>query len=130
MSSIGQSIVMALTVTANKYASSNLQAVAYRKKDPKSPANSAAAATRRGLLLSSLAAAAASLPDSRTLLLQKYLKKTEENRERNDKERLESYYKRNYKDYFELVEGTIKAKQQDQVSDTEKAILDWLKSNK
>lgn len=103
---------MALTVTVNKYASSNLQAVAYRKKDPKSPANPAAAATRRGLLLSSLAAAAAasssSLSDSRTLLLQsnllslscflflflshswivspEYRKKSEENREKNDKE--------------------------------------------
>lgn len=110
MSSIGQSIVMALTVTVNKYASSNLQAVAYRKKDPKSPANPAAAATRRGLLLSSLAAAASSssLSDSRTLLLQsnllslscflflflshswivspEYRKKSEENREKNDKE--------------------------------------------
>ncbi|XP_028767753.1 uncharacterized protein LOC114725403 isoform X1 [Neltuma alba] len=130
MSSIGQSILMALTVTVNKYASSNLQAVSHRKH-PKSPPNSAVTTSRRGLLLSSLAAASLTdqVPDSRTLLLKKYLKKSEENRDKNDKERLESYYKRNYKDYFELVEGTLKAKQQDQLSDTEKGILDWLKSN-
>ncbi|XP_028767701.1 uncharacterized protein LOC114725367 isoform X1 [Neltuma alba] len=121
MSSIGQSILMALTVTVNKYASSNLQAVSHRKH-PKSPPNSAVTTSRRGLLLSSLAAASLTdqVPDSRTLLLKKYLKKSEENRDKNDKERLESYYKRNYKDYFELVEGTLKAKQQDQLSDTEK----------
>lgn len=44
-------------------------------------------------------------------------------------QRIESYYKRNYKDYFELVEGTLKGKQ-GQLSDTEKGILDWLKANR
>lgn len=44
-------------------------------------------------------------------------------------QRLESYYKRNYKDYFELMEGTLKAKN-GELSDTEKGILDWLQSNK
>ncbi|XP_054779368.1 uncharacterized protein LOC129287203 [Prosopis cineraria] len=120
--SIGQNTLMAQTVTVNKFASSNLQAVPHTTKPPNPNLS------RRALLLSSLVAT--SLPDSRTLLLQKYLKKSEENREKNDKERLESYYKRNYKDYFELVEGSLRAKQQDKLSDTEKGILDWLKSNK
>lgn len=126
MSSIGQSIVMALTVRVNKYyASSNLQAV-HRKK-PKSPNYSNVG--RRGLLLSTLIATSQQVPDSRTELLQstlnflhlfsflcltsiylylyfflkfwwsclltklftlkilsEYLKKSEENKEKNDKE--------------------------------------------
>ncbi|RYR37333.1 hypothetical protein Ahy_A09g042237 [Arachis hypogaea] len=64
------------------------------------------------------------------LLLSEYLKKSEENKDKNDKERLESYYKRNYKDYFDLMEGTLRAKNDEQLSDTEKGILDWLQRNK
>ncbi|KAF1860876.1 hypothetical protein Lal_00000290 [Lupinus albus] len=80
---------------------------------------------RRGLFLSTLIATT-QLPDSRTQLLQKYLKKSEENKEKNDKERLESYYKRNYKDYFESMEGTLNGKD-GQLSETEKGIQDWLR---
>jgi hypothetical protein len=43
-------------------------------------------------------------------------------------QRLESYYKRNYKDYFEFVEGTLKEKKE--LSESEKGILDWLQKNK
>lgn len=118
MSSIGQSILMALTVTVNKYASSNVQAV-HRKQPTLSSiaTNTNVDFGRRGLLLST-AIAATQVPDSRTELLKsmhnscfvlivvyvlvvllansnnvvvmklssEYLKKTEENKEKNDKE--------------------------------------------
>ncbi|KAL5561396.1 hypothetical protein UlMin_031143 [Ulmus minor] len=126
MSSIGQSILMAITVTVNKYASSNVQAV-HGKRKRRSRANTTDIA-RRGILLSTLVAALQAT-DSRTELIQKYLKKSEENKAKNDKERLDSYYKRNYKDYFEFEGEYLKAKQ-GELSEAEKGILDWLKSNK
>ena len=43
--------------------------------------------------------------------------------------RLDSYYKRNYKDYFGLLEGTLKQKKE-QLSESEKGILEWLEKNK
>jgi hypothetical protein len=43
-------------------------------------------------------------------------------------QRLESYYKRNYKDYFEFVEGSLKGKEE--LSESEKGIHDWLQNNK
>lgn len=46
------------------------------------------------------------------------------------KQRLDSYYKRNYKDYFEFVEGSIKGKTEAELSESEKRILEWLKANK
>ncbi|XP_074314567.1 uncharacterized protein LOC141649786 [Silene latifolia] len=93
-------------------------------------------AGRRGLLLSSTAttivaaALAVESNDSQTALLQKYLKKSEENKEKNDKERLDNYYKRNYKDYFGFVEGTLRAKDEKELSESEKGILEWLDKNK
>ncbi|XP_030944052.1 uncharacterized protein LOC126707160 [Quercus robur] len=132
MSSIGQSILMALTVTVNKYASSNVQAVhrSERKRPTSTNTNSTSTdIARRGLLLSTVLAAT-QITDSRTELLQKYLKKSDENKTKNDKERLDSYYKRNYKDYFEFVEGSLKGKEGQQLTESEKGILDWLKSNK
>ncbi|GAB2268094.1 hypothetical protein Dimus_003072 [Dionaea muscipula] len=77
---------------------------------------------RRGLLLSVplLAAATEADDSSRTRLLEKYLKKSQENKAKNDKERLESYYKRNYKDYFDFVEGSVKGKKD--LSESEKAL--------
>lgn len=44
-------------------------------------------------------------------------------------QRQESYYKRNYKDYFELLEGSLKGKTE-QLSESEKGILEWLERNK
>ncbi|KAL2928594.1 Photosystem I reaction center subunit N chloroplastic [Bienertia sinuspersici] len=89
---------------------------------------------RRRLLLSSTAAtllaAETTDADSRTALLQKYLKRTEENKAKNDKERLDGYYKRNYKDYFGFVEGNLKSKDKEQLSESERGILDWLEKNK
>ncbi|OMO73851.1 hypothetical protein CCACVL1_17106 [Corchorus capsularis] len=141
---------MALTVTVNQFASSNVHAV-HRKqaKSPPPPPHPKStslkqvesAATphshshsdlrhgRRALILSAVAAAP-QLSDSGTELLKKYLKKSEENKAKNDKERMENYYKRNYKDYFEFVEGTIKGKSEEQLTESEKGILDWLKANK
>ncbi|KAF3973268.1 hypothetical protein ACB098_07G086400 [Castanea mollissima] len=134
MSSIGQSILMALTVTVNKYASSNVQAVhrSERKRPTSTSTNTNSTSTdiaRRGLLLSTVLAAT-QITDSRTELLQKYLKKSDENKAKNDKERLDSYYKRNYKDYFEFVEGSLNGKEGQQLTESEKGILDWLKRNK
>ncbi|XP_062089155.1 uncharacterized protein LOC133795715 [Humulus lupulus] len=127
MSSIGQSILMALTVTMNKYASSNVQAVhRKRKKTPTTTLHDIHG--RRGLLLSTVVAAL-QVTDSKTQLLQKYLKKTEENKAKNDKERMDSYYKRNYKDYFQLVQGTMRGKD-GEISEAEKGILEWLQKNK
>nr|GEV51241.1 photosystem I reaction centre subunit N protein [Tanacetum cinerariifolium] len=80
---------------------------------------------RRLLLLSTVVAAAT---DSKTQLLQKYLKKSQENKTKNDKERLDSYYKRNYKDYFAFEEGTLRNKKD--LTEAEKGILDWLEANK
>ncbi|XP_021776162.1 uncharacterized protein LOC110739988 [Chenopodium quinoa] len=92
-------------------------------------------AGRRRLLLSStaatlLAVAATDANDSRTALLQKYLKKSEENKAKNDKERMDDYYRRNYKDYFGFVEGTLRAKDKEQLSESERGILEWLDKNK
>ncbi|KAA8545760.1 hypothetical protein F0562_020789 [Nyssa sinensis] len=83
---------------------------------------------RKGLLVSTMTAAS-QVNDSRTELLQKYLKKSEENKAKNDKERLDSYYKQTYKDYFDFVEGSLKGKKE-QLSESEQGILDWLKRNK
>nr|AFK36578.1 unknown [Lotus japonicus] len=132
MSSVGQSILMALTVTVNKYAPSNLQAV-HRTQEKAGNQTTPTLSTngevgRRGLILST-AIATTQVPESRTQLLKKYQKKSEENKEKNGKERLDSYYKRNYKDYFELMEGTLKGKD-GELSETEKGIRDWLQSNK
>ncbi|KAK7817867.1 uncharacterized protein LOC112026443 [Quercus suber] len=132
MSSIGQSILMALTATVNKYASSNVQAVhrSERKRPTSTNTNSTSTdIARRGLLLSTVLAAT-QITDSRTELLQKYLKKSDENKTKNNKERLDSYYKRNYKDYFEFVEGSLNGKEGQQLTESEKGILDWLKRNK
>ncbi|GMN37922.1 hypothetical protein TIFTF001_007207 [Ficus carica] len=127
MSSISQSILMALTVTVNKYASSNVQAVHRNKKRP--PTTTATADFGRRVLFLSTVVAALQVSDSRTELLKKFLKKSEENKAKNDKERLDSYYKRNYKDYFESMDGTFGEKD-GQLSEAEKGIRDWLQSNK
>lgn len=45
-------------------------------------------------------------------------------------QRLDGYYKRNYKDYFGFAEGSLKAKDKEQLSESERGILDWLEKNK
>ena len=66
MSSIGQSILMALTVTVNKYNSSNVQAVRRKRKRPLT--NTSSDFGKRTLLLSTVVAAL-QVPESRTQLL-------------------------------------------------------------
>ncbi|EOA37196.1 hypothetical protein CARUB_v10010637mg [Capsella rubella] len=129
MSSIGQSILMALTVTVNKYASSSVQSVRRNESKRDSLTTQTADLGRRNVIFSSTSFIAAALTTS-DQLLQKYLKKSEENKSKNDKERLDSYYKRNYRDYFEFVEGSTKGKTEAELSESEKQILEWLKANK
>ncbi|OWM64779.1 hypothetical protein CDL15_Pgr028496 [Punica granatum] len=134
---------MAFTATVNKLASSNARAVPRggggrgrgrgredRRRTNPNRSSSATDFGRRCLLLAASVVAAPQPTDSRTELLKRYLKKSEDNRAKNDKERLESYYKRNYKDYFDFVEGSLKGKNEQQLSESEKGILDWLKTNK
>ncbi|KDP44522.1 hypothetical protein JCGZ_16355 [Jatropha curcas] len=123
---------MALTVTVNKFASSNVHAVQRRetKRSSATTTPPSSAFGRRGIFFSTLVAAYPVATDSKTELLNKYLKKSEENKTKNDKERLDSYYKRNYKDYFDYVEGSLRGKKEQDLSESEKSILDWLKNNK
>ncbi|KAI0525286.1 hypothetical protein KFK09_004679 [Dendrobium nobile] len=60
----------------------------------------------------------------------KYQKRSRENKAKYDKERLDDYYNRNYKDYFEFVEGSSKGKSEDLLSESEKGIREWLQRNK
>ncbi|KAL2541507.1 Photosystem I reaction centre subunit N [Abeliophyllum distichum] len=80
------------------------------------------------ILVSTVTTTAALVADSKTQLLDKYLKKSQENKAKNDKERLDSYYKRNYKDYFGLLEGSLR--QKTDLTESEKGILEWLERNK
>ncbi|XP_049403204.1 uncharacterized protein LOC125866872 [Solanum stenotomum] len=83
---------------------------------------------RRELLFSTIIAIV-QVNDSQTELLKRYLKKSEENKTKNDKERLDSYYKRNYRDYFGYFEGNLKDKKEE-LTESEQGILDWLEKNK
>ncbi|MCD7447207.1 hypothetical protein HAX54_026326 [Datura stramonium] len=84
---------------------------------------------RRELLFSTVLIAIVQVNDSQTELLKRYLKKSEENKAKNDKERLDSYYKRNYRDYFGYLEGTLKQKKEE-LTESEQGILDWIEKNK
>ncbi|KAF5937049.1 hypothetical protein HYC85_024555 [Camellia sinensis] len=127
---------MAVRATVSKFASSNVSS-AERRDDGRARTTTTTTRGRRlmtemgrrGILLSTVVAASSQVNDSKTDLLQKYLKKSEENKAKNDKERLDSYYKRNYRDYFGFVEGSLKGKKEE-LSESEKGILDWLQTNK
>uniref|UniRef100_A0ACD5X753 Uncharacterized protein n=1 Tax=Avena sativa TaxID=4498 RepID=A0ACD5X753_AVESA len=87
--------------------------------------------SRRCLL--TLLASAAAVPEageSRKALLQDYVKRSKENKEKNDKERLDDFYKRNYKDYFGFIEGSVREKKVEELTESEKGILAWLDKNK
>ncbi|KAL6637783.1 hypothetical protein ACP70R_025355 [Stipagrostis hirtigluma subsp. patula] len=87
--------------------------------------------SRRCLI--TLLTSTAAIPDgseSRKALLREYLKKSKDNKEKNDKERLDDYYKRNYKDYFGLIEGPAREKNEEDRTESEKRILEWLDKNK
>ncbi|PWZ57553.1 hypothetical protein Zm00014a_039340 [Zea mays] len=87
--------------------------------------------SRRCLL--TLLTSTAAIPggsESRKALLQEYLKKSKENKEKNDKERLDDYNKRNYRDYFGLIEGQVREKTEEERTESEKRILEWLDKNR
>eukprot|EP00879_Flechtneria_rotunda_P024957 GHRR01026485.1.p1 GENE.GHRR01026485.1~~GHRR01026485.1.p1 ORF type:complete len:117 (+),score=27.91 GHRR01026485.1:159-509(+) len=63
--------------------------------------------------------------------IQELLRRSREKKEQRDKERLQDYYKRNFKDYFEFEGGSIRAgKARGIQPDTQQAILQWLELNK
>ena len=45
-------------------------------------------------------------------------------------QRLDDYYKRNYMDYFGLIEGSAREKKEEDRTESEKRILEWLDKNK
>jgi len=45
-------------------------------------------------------------------------------------QRLDDYYKRNYKDYFGRIEGPAREKKEEERTESEKRILEWLDKNK
>jgi hypothetical protein len=56
------------------------------------------------------------------------LERSRANKAKNDKERLDDFYKRNYKEYFEFVEGSVRNKKE--LSEAEKSIVEWLAKHK
>lgn len=87
---------------------------------------------RRGILQVAVVIAVA-VPEagsSRLALLQEYLERSKKNKAKYDKERLDDYYKRNYKEYFDLVGGAVERKKEEDLSEAEKGIREWLRRNK
>eukprot|EP00249_Psilotum_nudum_P009050 c21675_g1_i1 orf=224-646(+) len=66
-------------------------------------------------------------PPAGSQLVESLLEKTRMNKAKYDRQRLDDYYRRNYKDYFEYVEGSIRNKSEP--SEVEKGIMEWLKKN-
>ena len=59
------------------------------------------------------------------------LKRTEEMREQRYKERLDDYYRRNFKEYFDFEGGNARAGKARGLSDqTQREIQEWLEANK
>eukprot|EP00271_Cylindrocystis_brebissonii_P014371 TRINITY_DN3570_c0_g1_i1.p1 TRINITY_DN3570_c0_g1~~TRINITY_DN3570_c0_g1_i1.p1 ORF type:complete len:159 (+),score=14.57 TRINITY_DN3570_c0_g1_i1:48-524(+) len=95
---------------------------------------------RRGLLTFSISAAmctlSASVLDASceaaeepavNPLVAKLLEQSRANKEKNDRQRLDDYTKRNYGDYFKFMEGSIR---REGASENDKKILEWLERNK
>jgi hypothetical protein len=45
-------------------------------------------------------------------------------------QRRDEVYKRNYKDYFGFMEGPVREKKEEDLTESEKGILAWLDKNK
>ena len=62
--------------------------------------------------------------------IQELLAKTAAKKDERTQERLNDYYKRNFKDYFEFEAGSIRAGKARGISDeSQQAILQWLERN-
>lgn len=69
--------------------------------------------------------------DATSPFVQSLLKRTEENRDKYAKERLQDYYKRNFKEYFEFESSNAKVGRARGLSpETQEAIAQWLEKNK
>ncbi|PNW86429.1 hypothetical protein CHLRE_02g086100v5 [Chlamydomonas reinhardtii] len=69
--------------------------------------------------------------DATSPFVQELLKRSNENRERYQKERLQDYYRRNFKEYFEFEGSTAKVGKARGLSpETQQAIAKWLEENK
>ncbi|XP_059653040.1 uncharacterized protein LOC132300105 isoform X3 [Cornus florida] len=76
---------MSLTATVSKFASCNVPVDGRRERKSRTTTGLMEIG-RRGLLLSSTVIAASQVNDSKTELLNRYRKKSEENKAKNDKE--------------------------------------------
>ncbi|GLC36628.1 hypothetical protein PLESTM_000482700 [Pleodorina starrii] len=113
---------------------------------PTQPAETAQPhALRAALVLAAAAVTMASAPsalarmelpnkevdDATSPFVQKLLKRSEENRERYQKERLQDYYRRNFKEYFEFEASSAKvARARGLSTESQEAIAKWLEENK
>eukprot|EP00475_Leptophrys_vorax_P007145 TRINITY_DN1452_c0_g1_i3.p1 TRINITY_DN1452_c0_g1~~TRINITY_DN1452_c0_g1_i3.p1 ORF type:complete len:189 (+),score=0.65 TRINITY_DN1452_c0_g1_i3:42-569(+) len=71
--------------------------------------------------------------DPENPLIKELLQRSQANKAKYDEERLNDYYRRNFKDYFEFVGGTLQSKARsnpDRLSANDKLILKWLEDNK
>ncbi|GAX73170.1 hypothetical protein CEUSTIGMA_g623.t1 [Chlamydomonas eustigma] len=69
--------------------------------------------------------------DSESPFIQELLRRTAEKKEERKKERLDDYYRRNFKDYFEWEAGSALAGRARGISEgTSSKILKWLDENK
>ncbi|KAL2641487.1 hypothetical protein R1flu_009074 [Riccia fluitans] len=69
-------------------------------------------------------------PAEGNALIRKLLARSKANKEKNDKARLDDYYRRNFKEYFEFIEGTVRRKKAEDLTEAEKGIIEWLKTNR
>ncbi|CAM6126614.1 unnamed protein product [Calypogeia fissa] len=68
-------------------------------------------------------------PPKAKTLTERLLERSKANKAKYDQERLDAYYRRNFKDYFEFLKGSILNKDQEKLTETEKGILSWLEKN-
>lgn len=60
------------------------------------------------------------------------MEKSRQNKAKNDKDRLDSYYRRNYKDWFDVEKGNFGiGSEKNQLSkELQQEILQWIEKNK
>eukprot|EP00195_Chlamydomonas_chlamydogama_P006646 CAMPEP_0202903854 /NCGR_PEP_ID=MMETSP1392-20130828/26679_1 /ASSEMBLY_ACC=CAM_ASM_000868 /TAXON_ID=225041 /ORGANISM="Chlamydomonas chlamydogama, Strain SAG 11-48b" /LENGTH=132 /DNA_ID=CAMNT_0049591201 /DNA_START=19 /DNA_END=417 /DNA_ORIENTATION=+ len=88
------------------------------------------------MLLSRPASARLELPNKEvdndtSPFVQELLRRTQEKKEERYQQRLQDYYKRNFKEYFEFEAGSVKTGRARGISaNTQQEILKWLEENK